>query len=48
MTPEQKLALNALDLTQSSPRSPRVMLGGLVIAARTLEKGRAFLLVKNG
>jgi len=48
MTPEQKLSLHALDLTQSSPRSPREMLGGLVIAARTLDKGRAFLLEQNG
>ena len=48
MTPEQKLSLHALDLPHSSPRSPREMLGGLVIAARTLDKGRAFLLEQNG
>ena len=33
--------MNSLDLTKDFPRSPRVTLGGYVIAARTLDKCRA-------
>jgi hypothetical protein len=40
--------LNAPDLTQRPPRSPRVRLGGYVILARCLDKGRATLVGKNG
>jgi len=35
--------INALDLTQRPPRSPRVRLGGYVILPRMLDKGRATL-----
>ena len=35
--------LNAPDLTQRPPRSPRATLAGYVIAARCLDKCRAFL-----
>lgn len=38
----------ALDLRQTPPRSPHDMLGGFVIAARSLDKCRAFLLGQNG
>jgi hypothetical protein len=40
--------LNAPDLTQRSPRSPRVRLGGYVILPRCLDKGRAVITGKNG
>ncbi len=40
--------LNAPDLTQHPPRSARVRLGGYVILARCLDKGRATLTGKNG
>lgn len=33
--------MNAPDLTKRAPRSPRVRLGGYVILARMLDKGRA-------
>lgn len=36
------------DLTQRPPRSPRVRLGGYVILARILDKGRATLAGKAG
>ena len=36
------------DLTQRPPRSFHVRLGGLVILARMLDKGRATLVKKNG
>ncbi len=36
------------DLTQRPPRSPRVRLGGYVILARILDKGRAALAGKAG
>ena len=36
------------DLTQRPPRSPRVRLGGYVILARMLDKGRATIVGKNG
>jgi len=39
---------NAPDLTQHPPRSPRVRLGGYVILARTLDKGRATIASKPG
>ena len=35
--------MNATDLTQRPPRSPRVKLGGLVLLPRMLDKGRAHL-----
>jgi hypothetical protein len=35
--------MNAPDLTQRPPRSPRVRLGGYVILARIIDKGRAAL-----
>src|SRR5882757_3846062 len=37
-----------IDLTQRPPRSFRVRLGGYVILARMLDKGRATLATKNG
>jgi hypothetical protein len=40
--------INAPDLTQRPPRSPRVRLGGYVILPRMLDKGRATLAGKNG
>lgn len=39
----EKLKALALDLTSAYPRSPRVTLGGYVIAARMLDKCRAYL-----
>jgi hypothetical protein len=39
---------NVPDLTQRAPRSPRVRLGGYVILARMLDKGRATIAGKNG
>jgi len=33
--------MKALDLSKESPRSPKVVLGGYAIAARTLDKCRA-------
>src|SRR5712671_5393550 len=42
------LLKNAPDLTQQSPRSPRVRLGGYAILPRMLDKGRATIAVKNG
>lgn len=38
-----KTMIDALDLTTSFPRSPRVSLGGYIIAARALDKCRAVL-----
>lgn len=40
--------MNAPDLTQRPPRSPRVRLGGYSILARCLDKGRATLAGKHG
>lgn len=40
--------MKAPDLTQHPPRSPRVRLGGYVILARVLDKGRATIAGKNG
>ncbi len=42
------MAIQAPDLTQRPPRSPRVRLGGYVILPRMLDKGRATLAKKNG
>ncbi|HTB62213.1 MAG TPA: DUF5069 domain-containing protein [Opitutales bacterium] len=42
------MAIFALDLTQRSPRSPRVRIGGYAILARALDKGRATIVKKNG
>ena len=41
-------SIHAPDLTQRPPRSPRVKLGGYVILARCLDKGRATIAGKNG
>src|ERR1700745_838301 len=38
----------SIDLTERPPRSFRVRLGGFVILARMLDKGRARLAKKNG
>jgi len=40
--------LNALDLTNAYPRSPRETLGGYVIAGRALDKCRSVLAETNG
>ena len=40
--------MNALDLTQRPPRSPRVRLGGYTILPRLLDKARATLNGTNG
>jgi hypothetical protein len=40
--------MNAPDLTQRPPRSPRVRIGGYALLARMLDKGRATLAGKNG
>lgn len=48
MTAQEKLNLLASDLRISYPRSPRYLLGGYVIAARTLDKCRALLNATNG
>lgn len=40
--------INAPDLTQRPPRSPRVCLGGYASLPRMLDKGRATLVGKNG
>ena len=42
------MSLHTPDLTKFPPRSPRVRLGGYVILARCLDKGRATLAGKNG
>ena len=39
---------NAPDLSKQFPRSPRVVLGGHIIAARTLDKCRAVIAGSNG
>jgi len=44
----KSIAMNAPDLTQRPPRSPRVRLGGYVILPRMLDKGRATVAGKNG
>ena len=40
--------ITAPDLTKRPPRSPRVRLGGYAVLARSLDKGRATLVGKNG
>jgi len=40
--------INAPDLTQRPPRSPRVRLGGYAGLPRMLDKGRAAIVGKNG
>lgn len=50
-TPEINLMstpIMSVDLTRRPPRSMRVRLGGFVILARMLDKGRATLAKKNG
>ena len=50
-TPEINLmstAIMSVDLARRPPRSTRVRLGGFVILARMLDKGRATLAKKNG
>ncbi len=42
------MAIQAPDLMQRPPRSPRVRLGGYVILPRMLDKGRATLAGKHG
>jgi Domain of unknown function (DUF5069) len=42
------MSLHPPDLTKHPPRSPRVRLGGYVILARMLDKGRATLARKHG
>ena len=44
----QTMAIHSLDLTKQPPRSPRVRLGGYVILARCLDKGRAEINGKGG
>jgi hypothetical protein len=44
----EKLKQLAVDLRKQPPRSPHDKLGGFVIAARSLDKCRAFLLGING
>jgi uncharacterized protein DUF5069 len=41
-------SITSVDLTRRPPRSMRVRLGGFVILARMLDKGRATLAKKNG
>ncbi|HEX8280955.1 MAG TPA: DUF5069 domain-containing protein, partial [Chthoniobacterales bacterium] len=45
---KEKLKAIARDLTKTPPRSPRLKLGGFVIAARMLDKARADVLGTNG
>jgi hypothetical protein len=45
---EQKLRELTRDLRKTYPRSPRDLLGGYVIAARTVDKCRATLIGVNG
>ena len=42
------MSISAPDLTQRPPRSARTKLGGYVILARMLDKGRATAAGKNG
>jgi hypothetical protein len=48
METQLKTTNSTPDLTQRPPRSPRVRLGGYVILARVLDKGRAELAGKLG
>ena len=45
---KEKLQELAKDLSKEPPRSPRAVLGGLVILARCLDKCRSYLLGMNG
>ena len=45
---KDNMTLQAIDLTQRPPRSPRVRLGGYAILPRLLDKGRAVLAGKQG
>lgn len=42
------MAIYSKDLTQQPPRSPRIRIGGYVLLARMLDKGRAVINGKNG
>jgi hypothetical protein len=42
------MSIQAPDLTQRAPRSPRVRLGGYAILPRALDKGRAAIVGKAG
>lgn len=42
------MSLNSLDLTKDYPRSPRAVLGGYVVAGRTLDKCRAVIAGTEG
>jgi hypothetical protein len=42
------MAIHSFDLTKQPPRSARVRIGGYVILARCLDKGRAAINGKNG
>lgn len=42
------MKLSSPDLTKQPPRSPRVRIGGFVILARMLDKGRATIAGRNG
>jgi hypothetical protein len=42
------MAIQSIDLTKQPPRSPRVRIGGYVILARCLDKGRAEINGKSG
>ncbi len=42
------MVITGPDLTKQPPRSPRVRVGGFVILARLLDKGRATIAAKNG
>src|SRR5437870_8809663 len=46
--PSSMNLINAPDLTQRPPRSPRVRLGGYAILPRMLDKGRATIAGKHG
>lgn len=48
MTENEKLKLLAKDLTNDYPRSPRELLAGYVVAARTLDKCRAVIAGTQG
>lgn len=47
-TDHEKVKKLAKDLRKNYPRSPREKLGGYVIAARCVDKCRAFLADMNG
>ena len=47
-TERNTIAMNAPDLTQRAPRSPRSRLGGYATLPRMLDKARATIVGKNG